>query len=336
MLHTSVVLSVALVLTLVAALPATGPDNEDFACFSSYREYDSSSRAVGELYTTELVSVQEQTVKQIDRDVPFTTLCDGRPRALEPYKTSYVTSTVTLDPPETITHYSTYVGPSPTCTIAETACAAIESAFPEDESHCTTLAPYVPCSVDPDHCVVLGKDRNTIFYWPVTTVSGDFCAQNGSTVFAEPTSPPEPNKVVIDGHTFTSPTNYISFEGARALIRSTWPLTTTCGPPAHTNVILPITESFYSQGYYAAGKISFNFADLAPNPIPASAYGRQAKCGQKRTCTGTIAGSYTPILPLPTEILNLEPEEWSRAGCKGTNLGYAFTPVALATPTPTG
>jgi hypothetical protein len=335
MLHTRALLEVASAFTLVAALPATGPNDDDFACFSSYREHDSSSRAFEELYTTEVASVREWIAKQTDRNVPLTTLCDGRSRALEPYKTFEVTSTETLNPPETTTRYSTYAGSSPTCAIAATACAAIESAFPDDVFHCETPAPYFPCSIDPDHCDILGKDRNTLFYWPVTTVSGDFCAQNGSTVFAEPTSPPEPNKVVIDGYTFTSPTNYVSFEGARALIRSSWPQTTACGPPAHTNVIVPITESFYSMGYYDAGKRSFNFADLAPNPIPADAYGRQAKCGQKRTCTGVIVGSYTPILPLPTEILNLEPEEWRSAGCTGTNLGYAFTPIALVTPAPT-
>lgn len=335
MLHTPALLSVASVFTLVAALPATGPNDNDFACFSSYREHDSSSRAYEQLYTTEVVSEYDWPALRVDRNVPVTTLCDGRPRALESFKTESFRVTETLDPPETRTRYSTYTGPSPTCTIDATACAAIKSAFPDEDSHCETPAPYVPCSIDPDRCIIYDKGLNTLFYWPVTTVSGDFCAQNGSTVFAEPTSPPEPNKVVIDGYTFTSPTNYISVGGAYALIRSTWPHTTSCGPPSHTNVIVPITESFYSQGYYAAANIPFNFADLPPNPIPAGAYGRQAKCGQKRTCTGTIEGNYTPILPLPTEILNLEPEEWRSAGCKGTNLGYTFTPVALATPTPT-
>lgn len=334
MLQSRVLLIVTAVFTIATALPATGPYEDDFACFSSYREHDSSSRSFEELYTTEVVNVRERIVNQVDRNVPLTTLCDGRPRALEPYRTFQVTSTETLNPPETTTQYSTYTSPLPTCTIAPTACAAIESAFPDEDSHCETLPSYVPCSVDPDHCHILGGDRNALFYWPVTTVSGDFCARNGSTVFAEPTSPPEPDKVVIDGYTFTSPTNYISMEEARAQIYSAQPQI-TCGPPAHTSLILPITESFYSMGYYDYRKFSFDFADLAPNPIPADAYGRQGKCGQKRTCTGTIVGSYTPILPLPSEVLNLEPEEWRSAGCTGRRLGFAFTPIALATPTPT-
>lgn len=333
MLHTRALMSVVFVFTIVAALPATGPNDDDFACFSSWREHDSSSKAFEEPYATEVLSVREYVHLSTDRNVPLTTLCDGRPRALESYKRFVVTSTYALDPPETTTLYSTYTDPSPTCTIAATACAAIESAFPDDVSHCE--APYVPCSMSPDHCIIYGKERNTLFYWPISTVSGDFCAQNGTTVFAEPTSPPKPNEVVIEGYTFTSPTNYVSFEGARAVIRSTWPGVTDCGPPAHTNVIVPITESFYSMGYYDFGRRSFNFADLAPNPIPTAAYNRQAKCGQKHTCSGVIEGSYTPILPLPTEILNLEPEEWRSAGCRGTSLGYSFTPIALATPAPT-
>ena len=332
MLQAQALMVVTSVFTLVAAVPATGPYDDDFACFSSYREYDSSSRSFEELYTTEVVSISERIVKKTDRNVPLTTLCDGRPRALEPFKTFEVTSTETLDPPATVTKYSIYTSPTPTCTIDATACAAIQSAFPDEDSHCETLPSYVPCSIDT--CQIVAASRNTLFYWPITTVSGDFCARNGSTVFAEPTSPPEPDKVVIDGYTFTSPTNYISMERVRARIITTHP-PISCGPPAHTNVILPITESFYSMGYYAPGKASFNFADLAPNPIPADAYGRQAKCGQKRTCTGTIVGSYTPILPLPTEILNLEPEEWSSAGCISHVQGHEFIPIALATATPT-
>lgn len=311
MLHTRAVLCIASLLTVVNALPATSPNDNDLACFSSYQDYTSSSLAFGRITTTGVVSIEERISRSIDADVPWTTLCDGRRRALEPYKTFEVTSTVTLDPPRTTTGYSTYDSPSPTCTIA--------------------------CSMDPDACAILGWGPHTLFYWPVTTVSGDFCAQNGSTVFAEPTSPPEPDTVVRDGYTFTSPTNYISFAGARAVIRRSHPepISHPCGPPVHTNVIVPITESFYSQGYYDSGKRSFNFADLAPNPIPVSAYRIQGKCGQKKTCTGAIVGSYTPILPLPTEILNLEPEGWKGAGCTGTNLGYSFTPIALATPTPT-
>lgn len=334
MLDTKTLLSAASIIALAASLPATDPNDDDFACFSSYREHDSSSWAFEEQYTTELVSTREWLDEEIDTNVPLTTLCDGRPRALEPYKTSLVTSTETLDPPEITTRYSTYTGPSPTCTIAPSACAAIQSAFPDDASHCEIPVDPVDCSISPDYCFIRADYDQTLYYWPVTTVSGDLCAQNGSTIFAEPTSPPEPNKVVLDGFTFTSPTNYLSYAQVEAVIHGRRPHTTPCGPPAHDNVIVPITESFYSMGYKDSEKRSFNFADLAPNPIPADVYNRQRKCGYQHTCSGVIQGAYTPILPLPTELLNLEPE-WKSAGCKGTGDGYYITPVALQTPAPT-
>ena len=106
MLDPKTLLGAASIIALAAALPATDPNDDDFACFSSYREHDSSSWAFEEQYTTELVSTREWVDEATDTNVPLTTLCDGRPRALEPYKTSLVTSTETLDPPEITTRYS--------------------------------------------------------------------------------------------------------------------------------------------------------------------------------------------------------------------------------------
>lgn len=333
MLDARKLLSAASVVAIVAALPATSPNDDDFACFSSFRKYDSSSWAFESSYTTKLVSKTTYVEYSTDTNVPLTTLCDGLPRALKPYKTVEVTSTSTLNPPEVATIYSTYTKPAPTCTIAPSACAAIESKYPDDVSHCETPAPYVPCSQSPDYCFIDAGYDNKLYYWPVTTVSGDFCKQNGSTVFAKPTSPPKPNKVVLDGHTFTSPTNYLSFANVEAVIHGQRPHVTQCGGPAHTNVIVPITGSFYSAGYKDDNSYSFNFADL--NTIPAAAYNRQRKCGYQHSCSGVIGGSYTPIVPLPTELLNLEPKEWKKPGCKGTGDSYYLTPVALATPAPT-
>jgi hypothetical protein len=41
------------------------------------------------------------------------------------------------------------------------------------------------------------------------------------------------------------------------------------------------------------------------------------------------------MIPLPTEILNLEAEEWKAAGCVGVAGFYDVITVALATPAPT-
>jgi len=339
MLHDRVLLSAIPLVALAAALPATSPDDDDFECFSSMSAYTSSSWAFEEQYTTEIWDTVEELSWTTDTNVPLTTLCDGRPRALESYKTFQVVVTQTYDPVLTNTVYSQYTSPGPTCTIDATACAAIQSAFPDDYVPCDVPSPSetrVACTAIPDYCFIYPSGEQKLYYWPVTTVSGDFCAQNGSTVFAEPTSPPEPNKVVSDGYTFTSPTNYLSYQGIDAVLHGERRKLTACGPGGHSNVIVPITETLYSMGYKDSEEHSFNFGDLPPNTLPADAYNRQRKCGFGHSCTGVIEGSYTPILPLPTELLNLEIEGWKDAGCQGTGDGFYITPVALQTPAPTG
>jgi hypothetical protein len=157
-----------------------------------------------------------------------------------------------------------------------------------------------------------------------------------------PTSPPQPNTAVIDGFTFTSPTNYISFDALSAGIRtkigrSYYRL--QCGGPPTRNVVIPITGSLSSSANYAtygeSVSYSFNFADL--NTVPAEAYSRQAKCGyngEPESCSGVMAyqASYTPMVYMPG-LNHLDPE-WKAAGCGGPDIGFSLTQVALATPTP--
>jgi hypothetical protein len=338
MLNARMLFGAASLLALATALPATAPDDDDFACYTSIVDYSSTSIQYREDHIyTEVSSSQVWEGEMVDKDVPMTTLCDGRPRALESYKTYWGTTTTTFDPPITNTMWLEYDEPFPTCNVDPTACPAIVSAHPENPFPCDMPVleardDRVACDSNPSHCFIAARPKQTLYYWPVTTVSGDFCAQNGSTVFASPTSPPDPDKAVVDGFTFTSPTNYLSYESVGAVLHGDRRKVTDCGPEGHWNVIVPITESFYSQGYKDRNSYSFNFADL--NTIPVDAFNRQRKCGFEHTCTFPIEGSYTPILPLPTEMLNLEPA-WKDAGCQGTGEGYYITPIALATPAPT-
>jgi hypothetical protein len=176
----------------------------------------------------------------------------------------------------------------------------------------------------------------------VSTASGDFCAQNGTTVAAEPTNPPFANTAVVDGFTFTSPTNYISFGAMSAVIhtkigRSRY--RRQCGGPATSNIVIPLTAPLYSGGNainYGSSTYSFNFADL--NTAPAEAYSRQDKCGltgEPESCSGVFAyqASYTPIVMVP-DLAHLDPD-WEAAGCTGFSEGWSMPHVALATPTPT-
>jgi hypothetical protein len=324
-----------------AALPAANPNDDDFACWTSSHAYLTSSESYEESYSTELVSTAESTSWSTNTDVPLTTLCDGQARALEPYKTIAVTVTETLKSPTPTSFFSTYTEPTPTCTIAESACTAIIASKHLGYKFCTTNPPYIPCTSHASAwCNLRDEGRSTLFYWPVTTVSGDFCLQDGTTVFALPTSPPEPNKVVVDGYTFSSPTNYMSFDVVSADVYSRVGSRTAmhrCGGPPKENVVFPITESLYSGNRAEDATWSFNFADL--NTVPVEAYSRQAKCDYApESCVGVIAdqAEYTPIIVIPTDLANLKPEEWKAAGCVGTKQAYDMPRVALATPAPSG
>lgn len=246
----------------------------------------------------------------------MTTLCDGRPRVLS----TLTRTTETYDPPLTETIYSHHDVPQPTCSAALSACR-------EGSRECT---PYIPCTAR-GNCSIYGDRNVKLYYWPVETQSGDFCSQDGSTVFAQPTSPPDPNTAVVDGHTFTSPTNYISFGNPYGVLHGTRRQTTQCGSKPYRDVVVPLTETLSSLRWGGLSEYSFKFADL--NTAPVEPFDGQRRCRIDGACA-TIQGEYTPRLPLPTEIRNIE-QEWIAAGCRATSEGYYATAIALATPAPT-
>lgn len=330
-------------ISLAAAFPAPELiDDESLQCVSAKNEWEAASSAWHDVDITQTLSSTEYWP---DVDVSWTTLCDGRPRAVT---TRYPAQWTTLDPPLTTTVAQWQVSditPAPTCTVAETACSTLLASYnsaisdwitndapsPTLKPQCTT---YQSCNPDgKNQCQIWGAGGN-IYYWPVTTTMGDFCAYNGSTVFAAPTNPPSPNTVVMDGHTFTSPTNYASFRYFEGFIPTTSGRKVACGTRGYDNIVVPLTESFYSFG--GSGTRSFNFEDL--NTVPVSAYVQQRKCLNNLSDCKTIEGQYYPQIPLPTEILNLEPKEWKEANCYGRPgiSGKLFmTPVPLITPAPT-
>jgi hypothetical protein len=133
-----------------AALPAADPNNDAEECWTSKDNYRKSNEwAFGHSYT-ELVSTDESVSTSIDTDVPLTTLCDGRARALEPYKTILVTVTETLETPTLTTFTSAYTEPSPTCTIAESDCTTIMDTHAGELKHCTLAPTYPPCAAAAD------------------------------------------------------------------------------------------------------------------------------------------------------------------------------------------
>lgn len=307
-------LSAAPSFLLATALPALEPRDGDAECIASLQAYSSSSYAYEELYTVKVISSSAFNYQKTDPDEPVTTLCDGYPRVIS----SLARTTETYDPPLTTTIYSDYTEPTPTCTVAA-------SALPSD------LSTYLPCTAGtPGYCFIYGGVQVKVYYWPVTTTSGDFCSHDGSTIFAEPTSPPQPDTVVVDDHTFTSPTPYISMPNAFAQLHGQRHRRTRCGTKGYDDIVVPLTaESFSSVRWGSKTQYKFNFADL--NSVPVDAFKGQRRCRFDDACS-TIQGEYTPMLPLPTEIRNLD-QEWKDAGCR-EHTEYQVTAVALATPTP--
>jgi hypothetical protein len=299
--HVRGLLCLSSLVLLAFGLPGAEPADDHSACQSSWDAYWSSSRG-GEYYQTTTLTLSTSTLTPVfDYEVPYTTLCDGVRRAAISRATTH---TVVYDPPVTTTFLDRL--DKPTCP-----------------------PPYVPCNT---YCRLHGSAVK-LYYWPVTTTSGDFCTSSGSTVFAEPTSPPNPNTVITDGYTFTSPTNYISFSGLEGISRTRkYGTFTTCGGVSYDNVVVPVTGAMTTKGPDMVYS-SLNFEDL--NTIRYEAFKAQRRC-RNNPCT-VVEGFYAPDMALPTEVLDLQPQEWRDAGCKGTQGGddyYRPRMVPLVTPEP--
>ena len=338
-----------------AALPAADPNDDASDCSSSWSAYWSSSEEYGLPYSTSTIYTWVYNTRAYSFEQPMTTLCDGRARGNGPYTTYEVETTETLDPPWTTVLSSHYTGEYPSCTLRSTreatatdatatdATATDDTATDATDTDAATpdaavqifdtdsfLSPRGAQVACPGPCSIAAYPNPTLLYWPVKTISGDFCAQNGTTIaFSEPTSPPDPNEAVVDGITVTSPTNYVSFSGVQGYYRDDRGRKNPCGP-SRDNVLLPITGPFYSNGFQDSEDYSFNVADL--NTVPVDAWTKQRQCGRDHTgCRDEpiIQTEYTPILPLPTEVLDIEPEAW-KGRCTGG--GFYFHYSALATP----
>ena len=119
---------------LARALPALElVDDESLQRLTALNAYDSSSAAWSAVPVTQTVT-SEAYEPQLDQNVSYTTLCDGRPRAVE---TRYTTEYITYDPPWTRTldqgqvPGNTYTESSPTCSIAEAACTSFLASYDE-------------------------------------------------------------------------------------------------------------------------------------------------------------------------------------------------------------
>ncbi|KAK1066611.1 hypothetical protein LTR74_006981 [Friedmanniomyces endolithicus] len=271
------------------------------------------------------------------------TLCDGYPRL------NGTTSITGIDttPARTSTVFYTATTPvsrnvsAPTCVIASSACAVLQSEYTAasiaysnyvTSGYSATLTisppPYatspicgkatIPArkslSLVPPACAVNTASLQ-LLYWPVATIGGDLCHGNGSTVTATPTIPGQPNTVLYMNTTLTSPTVYMQFKNVFAIG------TDYVAMSSFQNTLLPLAPTAVSSrcGLIGGGfgpPQSMNYADLN-QPVSASAYRCQPKCFTNDqlpenwqtpyTKCSTIWNDYNPALSVPTEFATVFP-----------------------------
>ncbi|KAK5732505.1 hypothetical protein LTR17_010444 [Elasticomyces elasticus] len=290
----------------------------------------------------------------------LTTLCDGYPRVVTGVNASSTvqtsTSTYALQESAKVTEFeSTYSGapfptPPPSCRLNCAACSMLIDAasytyssqyansITDGEYISPVFCPYAPSPYDTDEdgsndCQVDVYSAQ-LFYWPVTTISGDLCNKTGTTITATPTKEGLPNTSVLNNSiTLTSPSVYVSFHNLSYLTNN---FNSTQSYVTNTLMAFPPDEILSMRGYHGDdGNFSLNIADLPPNQVPASAYFGQVACfpDPEAACLPIGATAYQPALAFPSVFYQLSGfnPAWTGTSCQ---LGYAGggiwdPPVAL-------
>ncbi|KAK4499335.1 hypothetical protein PRZ48_009848 [Zasmidium cellare] len=242
---------------------------------------------------------------------PYTTLCDGYPRAHGTPVFSPVTVTHRDLNAFPVTTWDTATATPPACTINPSQCSRLYSSFENNGFQgsypaCSYTEPA--CSTSASTCYISAQSVQ-MAYWPVS-VTGDPCG-NRTTV---PPTVTTPQTASVFGTTVVSPNVLLSFNTLILEDGCTNPVSTV------TNYILEqrpdqisSQRGEYHNGY--GGGFSFNFGDFQP-PVPASAYLAMAMCGGggggfSQYCS-TIWDAFTPQLAIPTAVQSAAP---GFAGC---------------------
>ena len=171
---------------------------------------------------------------------------------------------------------------------------------------------------------LIGGGPVQLVYFPVTTVGGHLCGNNGTTL-SEPGVTEGAEVVTTLGHTFTSGSVYLSFSTLFASYDGFWDRI----GPTFSNFILPLPSAAISTQCGGWGNAHgpgtpLNYADLNW-PVPASAYSCQDRCSVTWTSTcatcllqtlpkplecNTIWSDVDPVLAVPTKVREMVPE-WS-------------------------
>ncbi|KAH9219703.1 hypothetical protein DL95DRAFT_384313 [Leptodontidium sp. 2 PMI_412] len=322
------------------------------ACWNSWSSYRSNSFAtqMSSQYpgTTKVLSKYIETYfnqETVNYDnMKWTTLCDGHTREVSRAPTTTLATSYS-----TYFNYTTWIPERyhttnvvPTCTYSRDSkqCTKLWSSWSSSTSAAATASDYpttwddlvqfrVPpcdqpewdCPVKPDlaECTVGADYTGTMYYWPVTTVSGDFCAQNGTTLTPKPTKPGHPNTVVFHGETFTSPSVYLVYPSVTAYYRSAGQglnvRTAPCGPTV-TDVTLTMAPQSVSSVQYKVPDepMSISWDDF--NTVRREAWADS--CPYPRACTGWVLGpfkNYNPFIQVPHELVKEGGRAWKN--CTG-------------------
>lgn len=338
--------------TTPPALTPPATNNSLFECFSSYIDYEWERRSADRNRTTSYIPYTTSVSSwwTWNTSEPFTTLCDGVPRAVNPPVASTLVSTTITDYNATQTFY-----PMPPLTHKSVDCnwcdyceeckslhqfvswtSSVWSQQTEPRTP-ATLGIYAPCAPTrstpkpqgpvlyptapaSSSCWLLAPEKAaTMFYWPITTVSGDFCKQDGITVTPTPTaSDGSPNTAVYNGITFTSPSAYIKFDRIQARLRYATVRRGSTYTIMRDDVISPTitvhpteVSSVFHPGRNRLGarydSFSFNWADM--NTVPYKVYS-SADCWKDPQYVNCerVWHAHTPKVGIPGAVTKLRTE----------------------------
>lgn len=340
----------------------TGPGASAVSCNAEWVEYKkrvnnlmamgaTSTSTITETYPSSTGACTKQVWPEGPGDPhtgPVTTACDGIPRALGPleYLTSYWPGT---GPCSTAMLSSTWMtpiyrspSPSPTCHLNARDCIPIwqtyHSRFAAYAESVTTEIPGDTNSpIRPVNCPSTRIEQDpctdchylpgtaTLFYWPVSTTNGDLCLQNGSTIAATPTGD-GPNTAIVDSHTFTSPSIYVSFTSVYARGNNRKFPDGSCGAD-HEDVIISIhPDSMTSYRGHRNAKYPitgtpypFNFAEFQTHVvgnytmplIPWEQYSGGAQCSIGGQACDMVRNDYLPWMGIPEGVMTQIDPQWS-------------------------
>ncbi|KAE8147172.1 hypothetical protein BDV25DRAFT_169266 [Aspergillus avenaceus] len=348
--------------------PTTGPEASAVSCNAEWVEYDgratglaslgvTSTSTYYETYTTSAGACNTYIWGEGWNDPhtgPVTTLCDDIPRALGPREssTSYWPGTGPCSSYEMTETLTTVVyrspSPTPSCELNRQDCIPIWKTYSELRSAwsatATTTTPGDTNSpIRPRSCPSTSRNYTvadpctnchylpgtaTLFYWPVTTTSGDLCRQDGSTVPATPTGD-GPNTAVVDGKTLVSPSIYVSFTSIYARSNQRAHPGGSCGGE-YEDVIISVDPTAVSsyRGHrnakypYIGTAYPFEYDEFQPHEvgnytmplIPWDKYNAGSQCpfrpAEGGACT-MVRDDYLPWMGIPDGVMTQIDPRWT-------------------------